>query len=203
MDTPTEAVEFDYETLLAGIQAELQNVPDDRLQQLVALCNRMDELQAEIEEAEAHVKALKSRHQKVEQHVIPELMVDVLGIDNIGLPDGRQLTIGQFVSAHLTEEHKPAAFAWLRSHNYDAIIKKELKVSLGKVPQKKVEALVSKIIAAGHNDVAVTETVHGQTLKKFVKERLQTEADPDFESPTDTLPQDVFGVFNGRKATVK
>lgn len=206
METPSKNPAEIYVTLLADIKTQLADVPDDKLEVLVRLTNRLDELSSEIVDAKTALVDLESKKRRLEQQTIPELMTDVLGVTVIGLPDGRQVNIIPFVSAHITDEKKSEALKWLRDNGYDGIIKKELTVTLGKTPDKDVKNLVASIITAGFKDIEVGETVHGQTLKKWAKETLAAQAKASLDGGSkvgDPVPEELFGIFNGRTTKIK
>lgn len=203
---PSETEEpISHEALFADIEAALGRTPNDQLATLTALIDKIDATVTEVERLKGELAVKSADLRKLEQDIVPEYMIDVIQVMELRLPDGRLVTVTPFVSAHITEENKPAAYAWLRAHDAGGIIKKELTVVLGKTPDAKVEKLVAKVVTAGFSDVHVGDTVHGATLKKWAKETLAKEAEAlrEGEPVKDPVPLELFGIFNGRTTKIK
>jgi hypothetical protein len=97
------------------------------------------------------------------------------------------------VKTSITEANKPAAFAWLREHHFDGIIKMAVSLSFGKGESAAAELAVKTLHEAGYEPTQA-ESVHPATLKSFVKERLED---------GDNIPIDVFGIFEFKQSKIK
>jgi hypothetical protein len=164
------------------------------LQRVVALAELLVQRKEAQEAAEGLLSKLKAEIMRLEREDLPALMAEV-GLSTLTLESGQSISIKEEVEAKIAEANKSAAFAWLNERGFGGIIKTKVGIEFAR-GEHDVAVQATRAIAGiypGH-DVALDETVHPQTLKAFVKERL---------AAGDALPFDVFGVFTYSKAVVK
>lgn len=178
MDEAVEANKFDSVTTEGG----------SRLSHLIR--ESMD-LDSKIADAEQYLKDLKYKKRKVNEEDIPALMQE-MGMDSITV-DGNKVALRQFVHARITEDKRDEAFAWIRSVGEGDIIKNDVTVSFSSGQDNLAGAVVDDLRNQGLDPAQKTH-VHPQTLKAWVKGRIESGKEIDF---------DTFGVFVGTEATIK
>ena len=83
-------------------------------------------------------------------------------------------------------------FRFLRKNKADSIIKSVLTINVGKGNAKAVAELI-KLAKTFRLPCERDETVHPQTLSKYIRELLEKGAE---------VPFDTFAVFTGKKAKI-
>lgn len=145
-----------------------------RLQSLAA--NARD-LELEIEQGELSIKEKKAELQNHYRSLLPDLM-DQVGVDVIGVPQqgnkpGKDFRLRPYFSASIAarwpDEKKKEAFAVLKAHKADSLIKTEVSAKLPKGSLKVAKQLID---AANKLGIAASmkESVHSGTLKAWLKE---------------------------------
>lgn len=140
-----------------------------RLRDLVMLHR---EKSAELAVASVAVSRLAEEVRTLEQDTIPSLFDQIGGIEKLMLDDGTEITVTTQYHPACLKDDEPKFFSWLRKHNFDAIIKRQIQVAFGKGEDKnaaKVAAMLAKAKVAFQSK----EFVHPQTLKAFVRERME------------------------------
>lgn len=149
-------------------------------------------LQKEIDVATVALEEKTAELGRLQRQTIPDIM-DRLAMESFKLSDGSTLSVKKDVKASIKEENKPAAFKWLRDHNFDGIIKASVSASFSKGEYSQAEEAV-KVLSEHGISAALAETVHPATLKSFVKEQLEE---------GNNIPIDTFGIFEFKQATIK
>jgi hypothetical protein len=155
------------------------------------LVRKLRSVEKEIEDAEAHVKALKQEKHKLSVENIPALM-DEMGVERLDV-DGVTVVRKMMVHASIPSDRKDEAFGWLRSEGLDDIIKNDVTISFGKGEDNVAGDLVGRLEAEGYGPSQKTY-VHPSTLKAFVKERFES------GKPIDL---DMFGAFVANAAEIR
>jgi len=178
MDKAVEADKFD-------------TVSTEGASRLSNLIRESMDLDSKIADAEQYLKDLKYKKRKVNEEDIPALMQE-MGMDSITV-DGNKVALRQFVHARITEDKREEAFAWIRSVGEGDIIKNDVTVSFSSGQDNLAGAVVDDLRNQGLDPAQKTH-VHPQTLKAWVKGRIESGKEIDF---------DTFGVFVGTEATIK
>jgi len=178
MDKAVEADKFD-------------TVSTEGASRLSNLIRESMDLDSKIADAEQYLKDLKYKKRKVNEEDIPALMQE-MGMDSITV-DGNKVALRQFVHARITEDKRDEAFAWIRSVGEGDIIKNDVTVSFSSGQDNLAGAVVDDLRNQGLDPAQKTH-VHPQTLKAWVKGRIESGKEIDF---------DTFGVFVGTEATIK
>jgi len=178
MDEAVEADKFD-------------TVSTEGASRLSNLIRESMDLDSKIADAEQYLKDLKYKKRKVNEEDIPALMQE-MGMDSITV-DGNMVALRQFVHARITEDKREEAFAWIRSVGEGDIIKNDVTVSFSSGQDNLAGAVVDDLRNQGLDPAQKTH-VHPQTLKAWVKGRIESGKEIDF---------DTFGVFVGTEATIK
>lgn len=173
-------------------ESEALRVQDDQLTGVSALAKRAKSLEKEIEEHEATLKGAKERYRKLTEETIPEALAE-MGMSSFKMEDGSSIDIKPFYSASISEARRAEAFQWLRDHGFDDIIKNTVSVRFGRGEDELAARAINLLRAQGF-PVEQTEKIEPQTLKAWVKERVEKGQPVDSE---------LFGVFIGQKAVIK
>ena len=155
------------------------------------LVRKLRSVEKEIEDAEAHVKALKQEKHKLSVENIPALM-DEMGVERLDV-DGVTVVRKMMVHASIQSDRKDEAFGWLRSEGLDDIIKNDVTVSFGKGQDNVAGDLIGRLEAEGY-DPSQKTYVHPSTLRAFVKERFENGKSIDL---------DMFGAFVSNAAEIR
>lgn len=161
------------------------------LESLVKYANEMKSLEKEIADIERELAERNGRLNKISGVIIPDVM-DRLGMEEFKLSDGSKVLVKTDIKCGLSEERKPAGFAWLRENDYGGIIKTDVSLAFGKGEEQQAKEAVDVLSAAGFN-AQIGDSVHHATLKSFVKERIEA---------GDNIPIDVFGVYEFKQTKI-
>ena len=149
------------------------------------------DLDKQIADAEQFVKDLKFKKRKVNEEDIPMLMEE-MGVDSLTV-DGHKVSVANFVHARISDDKKAEAFAYLRSIGEADIIKNDVTVSFSSGQDNMAGSVVEDLRNQGFDPAQKTH-IHPGTLKAWVKNRIESGKDLDFET---------FGVFVGTEAKIK
>lgn len=184
--------------VLAMAQADAaaeEKVPEDKLEKIRHFGEKQRSLTKQLADLENQVAATKEALRRVQEQDLPEAMDDV-SMASFKLDDGTEIKVKPFYAASIPEDRKDEAFEWLKEHDFDGMIKADVKVQFGKGEFEVAQSFLQFI--RGFNEKAIDpdykESVHWQTLRAFVKEQIEG---------GQPLPLDMFGVFVGRKAELK
>lgn len=175
---------FDESAALADVNTGSTRVLSD-------LVRKLRNVETQIADAEAHLKALKQEKHKLSVENIPALM-DEMGVDRLDV-DGVTVARKMMVHASIPADRKEDAFTWLRENGLDDIIKNDVSVSFGKGEDNMAGDVIGLLEERGFNPSTKTH-IHPSTLKAFVKERIEN------GKPIDL---DLFGAFVANAAEIR
>lgn len=192
------------------IEYGVEDLADEKLSRVSDLAAALRRAQGEVAAIESELTLARNRVTQIEQLELPEAM-SAMGMEKFTLTNGDNIKIIEAVSASISEDNQPAAFAWLRRVGSDSIIKRLVAVAFGKGDDEKAQKLYEQL-KEDYEDTEIIDkaTVHSATLKSFVTERLAVEAELDRlareeNGPTDfvRIPRNIFGIYTFKKAVVK
>lgn len=166
--------------------------PPATLERLIALAVESQELEKQIIADTIALSEKQDNLDKILRQRIPDIMEE-LALEDFKMKDGSKITVKDDIKCSLSEERKPAGFAWLRQNEFDGIIKTNVTVTFGKGEAEDAERARQALVDAGFVDATVVDSVHPSTLKSFVKERLEAGTN---------IPLDTFGVFEFKIAKI-
>jgi len=169
----------------------LNNVETGAARTLSDLVRKLRNVEDQIADAENHLKALKQEKHELSVENIPALM-DEMGVDRLDV-DGVTVSRKMMVHASIPSDRKDEAFAWLRENNLDDIIKNDVTVSFSAGQDNMAGSVVEDLRQQYGLDPAQKTHIHPQTLKAWVRNRIESGQDIDF---------DQFGVFVGTEAKI-
>lgn len=185
------------------IQYGVEDLTEGGLSAVAEAAKALRAAYADKERAEDALKVVNEQIRKLEFESLPEAL-SAMGLEKITLEGGDKVEVKEEVSASLTEERLAAALSWLRSTNNDSIIKRQVTVIFGRgedaLAAEIREALLTRL---PDNEIVDKEAVHASTLKAFVRERLTVEKEYEPDSTLPRIPRDTFGIWTGKRATVK
>lgn len=164
------------------------DISNDKLTEIADLARAQLGLESKISLLEQELETLKSSYKNLSEVLLPDAMHGV-GLSEFSLADGTSVCVTQFYSAKIPDDRASEAFAWLRKTGNDSIIKREVRVNFGKGEDADAQIAVEALRDLGH-EPQDKSSVHPQTLKSFVRERLESAQE---------LPIELFGVFVGNK----
>jgi len=179
-----------YEEMFDAAES-LESVDTNTTKTLSNLVKQLEDINANIEHAEAELKKLKQERSRVSMENIPALM-DEMGVDRIDV-DGVSVQLGNFVSASIPTDRKQEAYDWLRDNGLDDIIKNEVILGFGRGEDETAQKIMLDLENRGFHPESKTH-IHAMTLKAFVRERVENGLPIDL---------DLFGAFVGKTATLK
>lgn len=145
-----------------------------------------------VKQFELSLQEAKKKLLKLTDEDLPALLHEI-GLQKFELADGTKVTLQHTYGAHISEANQPDAFGWLRKNGFEDIIKNTVACEFGKGE----DADATKFMELAQKEgvpVQQHTSVHPQTLKAFVRERV--EAGDDF-------PMQTFGAFIGQRAVIK
>lgn len=154
------------------------------LDRVVKMAQRLVKEREEVANLDASLKEAKKALLRTEREDIPELMREI-GLDEVKLSDGSVLSIEEKIDARITDATRDAALSYLRQNGYGGLIKTEVLARFGKGQRDEAMALADEL-SERVGDIRLKEEVHYQTLKAWVKERVEA---------GEQIPFDTFNVY--------
>lgn len=173
----------------------------DALARVTALVQLMADASRNVDDLANQLTAAKADLKRIEQDDLPDLMRE-LGIADIKLADGSRVEVLDDVHCGISEERRAEAHAWLTANGFGGLIKTNVSVAFDREEAEEARELAARLREELEQDVALAESVHPATLKSFVKEQLEAEANPDRKPGSPVLPRETFAVFQFAKAKV-
>jgi hypothetical protein len=149
------------------------------LNDLVLAAKTQQMMEMTVETLEKSLKIEKEKQRKQSQEIVPNMMAE-MGIESFTLDNGYKVSIKDTYFASIPEANLYACFEWLRQSGLDGIIKTVVAANFGKGEDQEAQKVLDLLTQAGV--VAdVKSTIHPQTLKAFIKERITKGLDLDLE----------------------
>jgi len=164
----------------------------DTTKQITEIGEKLTLLYADREAATSAATEAQSQIDNIEQRVLPDLM-DQANLELIKLGNGSIIELKDFVSTRIKDQD--TAFAWLKEHGNDGIIKNEIKIAMPRGDNEAAHALSTKLHEEGIPHT-LKPSIHHATLKSTVTEILNGDL-------RDSLPREAFGVSEFRKVVFK
>jgi hypothetical protein len=160
----------------------------DLLVRISAAAALMREQEATVSAAELALAETKEALRVTQTELLPELMREA-GMTELTLANGDKLQITAEVQCGITDERRVAAFAWLAERGFGGLIKTAILIPFARTERDDALRFAHELAEKTGREVELSETIHPQTLKSFIKEQLALGGDG--EKP----PADVFGIF--------
>lgn len=184
-----DQMEADFESNLAS---SVEKLDQSDLTTVAGMARAIRDKEAEVADLEQKLKAEKKALLKMTDEDLPTMLAEI-GLTSMSLDDGSQITVKPTYGASITEYNKPKAYEWLREHEHDDIIKNKITCSFGRGEDDQASAFKAIAEKEGYAPEQKTD-IHPQTLRAFVKERVEN---------GDDFPMELFGAFVGQRAIIK
>lgn len=174
---------------------DVVEVPLDKLAYLV---KQFKLYESHIKSLEDELKEAKARFNQVAQVELPELLLQN-GLSEIKLATGEKIKVSQEIAATIKDAESFGEF--LAARGDDDIMRTML--SLGKVPAPLLKKIVFTLMSEYNISPDAQQTVHPQTLKKYIKELCGIgKEDADDCLSLQDLPESI-SVYTYYKTTIK
>lgn len=168
-------------------------LPEDAsLGGIAALAIELRETQERITNLETALAKEQDRAKRLSEHLIPDQM-SALGLSEFKLNDGSAVTVKSFVDVSIPKDRANEAHAWLESEGHADLIKAEVKATFS-AGEGAIAQTAAETLRAVAGKVELKKAVHPSTLKAFARELHEDGRD---------LPEGIFSVYIGRRATFK
>lgn len=184
-----EQMEADFEESLAN---SVEKLDQGDLTTVAGMARAIRDKEQEISALEQKLKDEKKLLLKLTDEELPTMLAEI-GLTSMKLDDGSEVTVKPTYGASILVDNRPAAYEWLREHGHDDIIKNTVACAFGRGEDDKASAFKAFAEQQGYFAEQKTE-IHPQTLRAFVKERVET---------GDEFPMELFGAYVGQRAVVK
>lgn len=182
------------------ITNEQEEIAPDKMQQLVALSARAEELEADLErldeEASTKSKELQTILGGYQQVGTLVELLQSTGVSDITLTNGTRVVIEEELKAPgmgAESKYREIVISWAKQNGHGGAVKGEVTVNIP-VGKEELADEVLKFATETHGLQAKKfETINSQTLKKLLNDLLEDGAD---------VPLDQIGAFVFRKAEV-
>jgi len=184
-----DQMEADFESNLAS---SVEKLDQGDLTTVAGMARAIRDKEAEVADLEQKLKVEKKALLKMTDEDLPTMLAEI-GLTSMSLDDGSQISVKPTYGASILVDNKPKAYDWLRDNGYDDIIKNTVACTFGRGEDDKASAF--KAIAEKEGYFAEQKTdIHPQTLRAFVKERVEN---------GDDFPMELFGAYVGQRAIIK
>ncbi len=190
-----DQMEEDFE---ASLTTGVEKLDQDGLKTVAELARKIRDEEEYIASLESDLKKAKKGLQKLTDEDLPTMLQEI-GLSSMKLDDGSEVVVKPTYGASITKgehgtvDNRPAAYEWLREHGYDDIIKNTITCSFGRGEDDQASAFKAVAEQEGYAPEQKTD-IHSQTLRAFVKERVEN---------GDDFPMELFGAYVGQRAIIK
>jgi len=162
------------------------------LDELAMLARKMGEYKQNIDDCKDRVAEAEEKLRVLKEETIPNIMTEI-GVTSIQLDSGEIIEIKQEVYAQPRKEDKPLICEWLNDNGFGGLIKVMVAIQFGKGDQEEAVNLFQELNAE-YSGVLLTEDIHPQTLKAFLREQI---------TKGKNIPLDLFGAKPVMEAKLK
>tara|TARA_B100000085_G_C18452953_1_gene475667 strand:+ start:339 stop:917 length:579 start_codon:yes stop_codon:yes gene_type:complete len=184
-----DQMEADFEKSMAS---SVEKMDQGDLTTVAGMARAIRDKEQEVAALEQKLKDEKKALLKLTDEELPTMLAEI-GLTSMKLDDGSEVTVKPTYGASILVDNRPAAYEWLREHGHDDIIKNTVACAFGRGEDDQASAFKAFAEKQGYYAEQKTE-IHPQTLRAFVKERVES---------GDEFPMELFGAYIGQRAVVK
>jgi len=184
-----DQMEQDFEQSLSS---GVEKLDQAGLQTVAEIARKIRDEEEYISSLESDLKKAKKGLLKLTDEDLPTMLAEI-GLSSMKLDDGSEVSVKQTYGASILVDNRPAAYEWLREKGYDDIIKNTVACQFGRGEDDKASSFKAIAEKEGYYAEQKTE-IHPQTLRAFVKERVEN---------GDDFPMELFGAYVGQRAVIK
>lgn len=168
------------------------------MEHVAELADALRNAEADVSAAEQELVEAKTRLQTIKDSVVQFYATQ--NIHKLELATGEVVEVNEKLTCSQVKDEArlKKAYAWLREHDGDYLIKKKLEV------EELDEEFVADLVEAGYRegvDFAVKENVNTASLKSFLSEKLGRKSAVATLAPED-IPSE-FGLYIFNEVTIK
>ena len=172
-------------------KSAFDDLNDKGLNTVAKLAEKIQILEQKAADSEALFKQYKEELRKLTDDELPTALAE-MRLSSLKLEDGAKVDVKKTYGGSIRKDDEEEAFSWLRQNGYGDIVKNIVSIDFAMGEDLKAKEFKSLALSNGLNPNQ-KETVHPQTLKAFIKERVEA---------GDEFPMKLFGAFIGQKATI-
>lgn len=192
----TKAAKFPPAPLINQFDDEVEEVrpvtDDGALRTVSMYAEELASIEIEILSLTEQLDKLSKTKRELSEDKLPTAM-HLANLSSFKTVRGLIVEVKKFTAARISATNKSAAMQWLRDHGHGGLIRSEISVEFPKGKETLAAEAESALNSLGCT-VIREDNVHFKTLEKFVKEMHEDGKE---------VPTDLFGVFVGRRATIK
>jgi hypothetical protein len=179
------------------VDLDEEPVAQDKLDRVMQLARLQVEQQLAVSKAESALEKAEAALRQTSENDLPLAMAEA-HMSDFTLDTGEGIEIEKQIFAGIPKDRATEAFEWFVQEGHEDLIKHEIKITLPKGTTDVVERIKRSL--KKFNDELPSkkkfkmddkETVHYQTLQKFVR---------DAEAAERELPEELLGVYRRRVA---
>ncbi len=158
--------------LAAAMNAAMEApaVGADLLQRITAAATELAGAVKTVATIEEQLEKAKSRVLNLRTQALPQLF-DEAGIPGLDIDEATRVERDTEVYCSISEANQAAAATWLRENNLGSVVKEVIFIPIDKGDTERVKQ-ITQVLVKNKIGFAEKSTVHPQTLKALVKERL-------------------------------
>ena len=184
-------IEEDINSLLEEVSNAPVTASDEQLATIAELVTQQKVLTARIKRGTEYLKGLQDELDLIATKRLPDAMRSA-GTRAFTTIDGETVELQVEIHSGIAKKNEAAAMAWLRQNGFGPIINKRLTLDVGKGSDAELAAVQAEVKRQGLAGV-LTETVHANTLKAFVREQSEKGT---------AMPEKLFGIFRQTVAKI-
>lgn len=164
---------------------------NEQMKMISDLAERQVKIEEYIAKCEDNLAKAKENWRRVAEVALPNAMAEV-GMSEFKLSNGTMVKVKQEVYASMPEDNG-AAFAWLRSHHLDGVIKNIISCQFSKGGDADA-VRAAHLLAENGFHPEQKQNVHPMTLKALIREQMDKGVD---------VPLKDFGAYVVNRAKVE
>lgn len=168
---------------------------DDSLVKLTKLVSILKEAEEEKASLKAQMKEIDELIKELAEQHIPELM-DEVGMVQFRTTDGSMVAVKHIVRASIGKAagaRAHDAYRWLDENGHGGVIKRTIVVPFNREDYEAAQALATEL-KQKYAQASIANKVEPATLTALVRKLLEE---------GEAVPQDTFGIFDQRVASIK
>ena len=182
-----------YDKMAASVKQKRAIAPSSgSLTKLSKLGERLRQQQAAVFALEERLSTEKQVLEHLKINELPGAMAEV-GMSEFSLSNGTKFKTKPFYAASYQEGQRDRAFAWMKKSGFGDLVKHEISVPISMGQDKDQKSIIAWLKKQGHT-FKDWETVHGNTLKAFVRRQLEG---------GESLPEDLFKIHSGTTIVIE
>ena len=169
-----------YAKLVGDLEEAVKDLPpDESLQGIAQLANRLESYEELLLRVAAVAADIQSKRSKISDSLLPEAMVGA-GLQSFTMESGKKVNLKSEVYAEFpkNEAKRQVVIKYLVEQGVGALVRTTIELNFGR-DEAEFALAARELLDKNQINYGLTETVHPQTFKAWVKERLSLDKPPD------------------------